>query len=224
MQSQSVDVVFTSPPYNDSGTTELDKEKKRHMKYENFEFREDWFDWQCECIDEMVRVCQRMVLYNIQALLSNKADVYRMIGKYADTIHQILIWYKPNAQPQSYPNRIGNSYEMVFILKGKQFKNLEVASEHYNNVIVKNISANHVYSDQHRALMSEPFCDEIIREFTKPGETILDPFMGLATTGISCYRQGRNFIGIEIHEPYFNIAKERLEAEQAQMSLFDGGE
>ena len=134
MKDQSVDVVFTSPPYNDSGTTERDKEMKRHMKYENVEFRDDWFEWQCECIDEMVRLSRKYVLYNVQALLSNKQDVYRLIGHYADQIHQILIWYKPNAQPQPYAHRIGNSYEMVLIIKGKQFKRLHINSEQYSNV------------------------------------------------------------------------------------------
>ena len=41
---------------------------------------------------------------------------------------------------------------------------------------------------------------------------ILDPFMGSGTTGVACARLGRKFIGIEIHEPYFDIACRRIEA------------
>ena len=118
MTSGCVDVVFTSPPYNDSGTTEKDKEKRRHFKYEVAENREDWLEWQIECIDEMLRLAKRTVLYNVQTILNNKADVYKLIGHYADKIDHILIWYKPNAQPQHYPNRIGNYYEMVLICRG----------------------------------------------------------------------------------------------------------
>ena len=40
---------------------------------------------------------------------------------------------------------------------------------------------------------------------------IIDPFMGSGTTGVACKRLGRNFIGIELDENYFNIAKERIE-------------
>ena len=40
--------------------------------------------------------------------------------------------------------------------------------------------------------------------------TIIDPFMGSGTTGLACKELGRNFIGIEIDEKYFKIAKERL--------------
>lgn len=40
--------------------------------------------------------------------------------------------------------------------------------------------------------------------------TIIDPFMGSGTTGLACKELGRDFIGIEIDEMYYNIAKSRL--------------
>lgn len=221
MKSGSADVIFTSPPYNDSGKTQSDKENKRHFKYEFVESRDDWYDWQCQVIDECLRIGKRQVLYNIQPILSNKCDVYKLIGHFSDKIDNILIWYKPNAQPQHYPHRIGNFYEMVLILKCQEFDKLYINSNGYKNVIVKNINSNHNYSDKHRALMSEDFCDEIIREFTQEGDTVMDCFMGLGTTGISCCKYNRDFIGIEIHEEYFNIAKERIKSENSQMNIYD---
>lgn len=221
IQDGGVDVIITSPPYNDSGSTESDRINKRHFKYEHAEKREDWYDWQCECIDEMLRITKRHVLYNIQPILNNKADVYRLIGKYSDKIDNILVWYKPNAQPQHYPHRIANFYEFVLILKGQEFDKLFINSSGYTNVIVQNINANHEYSDKHRALMSSKFCDELVREFVKDGETVLDPFMGLATTGISCYKYDRDFIGIELHEPYYKIAQKRMDEETAQVNIFN---
>lgn len=221
MEDGTVDVVFTSPPYNDSGKTERDMETKRHSKYSYVEYREDWLEWQIQCIDEMLRVSKRQVLYNVQTLLSNKNDVYRLIGHYADKIHMIIVWYKPNAQPQHYEHRICNCYELILVLKAKKFDGLYINSNGYKNVIVKNINADHKYSEKHRAVMNKDFSDEIIREFTLEGETVLDPFMGLATTGISCVNQGRNFVGIEINEEYYKIAEERINDETAQMSIFD---
>jgi len=47
--------------------------------------------------------------------------------------------------------------------------------------------------------------------YTNPGDTVIDPFMGSGTTGVACMQTGRNFIGIEIDEHYFNIAKKRIE-------------
>lgn len=53
-----------------------------------------------------------------------------------------------------------------------------------------------------------------------PSGSILDPFMGSGTTGVACARLGRKFIGIEIHEPYFDIACRRIEQAYRQRDLF----
>ena len=49
---------------------------------------------------------------------------------------------------------------------------------------------------------------------------ILDPFMGSGTTGIACFELGREFIGIEMDEKYFDIACNRIEQAQRQGQLF----
>jgi len=51
------------------------------------------------------------------------------------------------------------------------------------------------------------WCIELL---TGEGDTILDPFMGSGTTGVACVQTGRNFIGIEISETYFKVARERI--------------
>ena len=53
----------------------------------------------------------------------------------------------------------------------------------------------------------------IIRTYTKENEIVLDFTMGSGSTGVACINTNRNFIGIELDETYFNIAKERIENE-----------
>lgn len=53
-----------------------------------------------------------------------------------------------------------------------------------------------------------------------PVGTVLDPFMGSGTTGAAAAMMGRRFIGIEIHEPYFDIACRRIEQAYRQRDLF----
>jgi len=59
----------------------------------------------------------------------------------------------------------------------------------------------------------------IIKDFTKEGDTILDPFMGSGTTGVACVQTGRNFVGIEIDPTYFAIAEKRIKDAQQQMRI-----
>ena len=51
-------------------------------------------------------------------------------------------------------------------------------------------------------------CVEI---WTNPGDTVLDFCMGSGSTGVACLETGRDFIGIELNEEYFNIARDRLQ-------------
>ena len=51
----------------------------------------------------------------------------------------------------------------------------------------------------------------LIRTYTNESETVLDFTMGSGSTGVACVNTNRNFIGIELDEGYFNIAKKRIE-------------
>lgn len=59
----------------------------------------------------------------------------------------------------------------------------------------------------------------ILENYTKPGDTIFDPFMGSGTTGVACVQLGRNFIGCEIDPGYFAIAEKRIKEAQMQLRL-----
>ena len=56
-----------------------------------------------------------------------------------------------------------------------------------------------------------PLLEYLIKTYTNENETVLDFTMGSGTTGVACVNTDRKFIGIELDETYFNIAKERIE-------------
>ena len=64
----------------------------------------------------------------------------------------------------------------------------------------------------HPAIFPEQLARDHIISWSACGDTVLDPLMGSGTTGVACIRTGRKFIGIEIDESYFDIAKNRIEA------------
>ena len=63
----------------------------------------------------------------------------------------------------------------------------------------------------------------LIKTYTQENDTVLDFTMGSGTTGVACKNLNRNFIGIELDEGYFKIAKDRIEShnlvEQKQESM-----
>ena len=211
LPDKKVDVSFTSPPYNDSGNANEDINKNNtHRKYLQVETRKDWLEWQIEIIDEMLRVSKKYVLYNVQALSNNRKNIYKLIGHYADRIHDIIVWYKPNGCPTSTPNKISNKYEFLLILKCDDVKGVSVNSKFYTNVIVQNINSDKEFSEVHKAVMSKNFCEEIIREFTQENDIVLDPFSGTGTTAVCCKELDRKYIGFEIDENYYKLSLDRL--------------
>ena len=60
----------------------------------------------------------------------------------------------------------------------------------------------------------------LIRTYTNEGDTVLDNCMGSGSTGVACANTDRDFIGIELDENYFNIAKNRIEAAYNAPRLF----
>ena len=62
----------------------------------------------------------------------------------------------------------------------------------------------------HPAQYPLPLAQDHIFSWSDEGGTILDPFMGSGTTGVACRNLGRKFIGIEMNNDYFEIAKNRI--------------
>lgn len=60
---------------------------------------------------------------------------------------------------------------------------------------------------------------EKLLQICKPGGTVLDPFMGSGSTGVACVNTGRDFIGIELDQGYFETACRRIADAQVQIRM-----
>lgn len=61
----------------------------------------------------------------------------------------------------------------------------------------------------------------ILNKYANPNDIILDTHVGSASSLIACHRTGHKFVGFEIDPAYYQEAKKRLDAEIAQMNIFD---
>lgn len=193
LPDNSVDIAFTSPPYN----------RKRNDKYSHYDDTiKDYYSFLKKSIDEMIRISKGNVFVNIQKNYYNKTEVFEIIGEYSEQLCDIIIWNKSNPMPASGFN-ITNAYEFILVF-GKNLKsNRTYTKNHFETGTAR-------MHKEHKAVMHKAAAEYIIKNFTKESDVIFDPFMGLGTTGTVCMENNREFIGIELNEIYFNIAKDLI--------------
>lgn len=80
----------------------------------------------------------------------------------------------------------------------------------YPKTIITFSNANRV-NNVHPTQKPVDLIEYLIKTYTNENELVLDFTMGGGTTGVACKNLNRNFIGIELDEKYFNVAKERIE-------------
>ena len=197
IKTQSVDMVITSPPYN----------RKRNDKYNNHkDIKNDYVAFLENSINECLRVCKGNVFFNLQKNTYNKQDVHKIMGMFAEKIIEVIIWKKSNPMPN--PHLI-NAYEYILVLSENN-KSLKANETYTLNHFTTPVYSGNPYKKIHRAVMHPKACAYMIDNFSKEGDTVLDPFMGVGTTGAVCKNRKRNFIGIELDKTYFDICEAGL--------------
>ena len=134
-------------------------------------------------------------------------------------IETISVFY--SKQPIYNPQKTHGHKRKVSLAKHKQ--NCKKAEE-YNDYNLASYDSTERYPTQtlqfktdrqksalHPTQKPVALLEYLIRTYTNEGETVLDFTMGSGSTGVACVNTNRRFIGIELDEGYFNIAKERIE-------------
>lgn len=134
---------------------------------------------------------------------------------------QIAIFYKqqPTYNPQFSVGQPLHS-------KGQAYKTKDVVNQNYGKyhssdneragscekypTSILPFQKPHPNKALHRTEKPIALLEYLIKTYTSSGETVLDNCMGSGSTGVACVNTQRSFIGIEIDENYFNIAKSRI--------------
>ena len=123
MADKSIDTVITSPPYNMGLRIRKGEYCKRtdisfSKKYSSFSddlFPDEYIDFHTKVLTEMLRV-SKQIFYNIQVLTGNKLAVFKLIGRFAENIKEIIVWDKRNGQPAMHPSVLNSQFELILVL------------------------------------------------------------------------------------------------------------
>ncbi len=126
-----------------------------------------------------------------------------------------VLWFSPIRRPFVNPrgngkhsDRLGLSGRPKDFINGTSNGVRSGTARHTDTVSVP-VARN---ATEHPAVFPVGLAEYLVRGWSRPDATILDPFTGSGTTGIACMQTGRKFIGCEIDPGYFEIARKRIEA------------
>jgi len=225
LDPKSVNLIFADPPYNLSGENHLTC-KSGQIAICNkgtWDQIRNIHDFNRKWVKECIRVLKDDGTIWISGTLHNHPSIGVILKELKLWIINDIIWFKPNAPPLIQKNRFVPSTELIWIASKskKYFFNYEMAKMLSNGKQMRNlwkIPAER-HKTPHPTEKPEKLLERIILIGSKEGDTILDPFMGSGTTCVVAKRLKRNFIGIEIDENYFNIAKKRIMSTKIEKDL-----
>ncbi|TVM02306.1 MAG: site-specific DNA-methyltransferase [Candidatus Brocadia sp. WS118] len=238
LESESVDLVVTSPPYDSI------------RNYNGYKFDFETIG------NELFRLLKKggIIVWVVKDSINKgnrsltsfkQALFFQSIGL---IVYDIIIYEKASAT-LPHPRRYRDAHEFMFIFSKGRPKTVNLLSDRKNrwggttnwgqktvretdgkltkrkSQIVKeygvryniwryNTGKRHSASDdlafKHPAIFPEKLAEDHILSWSNPDDLVLDPMMGSGTTGKTAVKNGRNFIGIEISEEYLKIAEERI--------------
>ena len=225
MPDNFVDCIITSPPYNmrtrirNGEYTTRERSEHFSKKYEHFGDDlsiEDYEATHTKALAEMMRVSS-LVFWNIQIVTGSKEAVFKILGKFAEQIRDVVIWDKGSGQPAMHEGVLNRATELIIAFEPDGRKGRTFAKHDFKRGTVQDIwrfgRGGKGLVKAHAAVFPEKLVGFIIQNFTKEDETIYDPFLGTGTVAKVAKDLNRNYIGSEISKEYCDIAEERLRQE-----------
>jgi DNA modification methylase len=221
----SVDIVFTSPPYNfglgyDTGEDGISWE--------------DYFTKLFAVFSECIRVLKYggRIIVNVQPLFSDYIPIHHIISKFF--MDQGLIWkgevlWEKNNYNCKYtawgswksPSNpyLKYTWEFVEIFSKGELKkagdraNIDISADEFKKWVVAKWSIGterNMKDFNHPAMFPQDLVERTLKLFSYQGDIVLDPFNGAGTTTVVAKRLGRRYLGIDISEEYCKTAERRI--------------
>lgn len=202
-QGIKIDAIITDPPYNIARKNNFKTMGRNGIDFGEWDKNFDLFSY----IDRVYKLLNKngsFIVFNDWKNLGFIVDYAENLGfKTKDMIRL----EKSNPMPRNRDRRYITDFECAiwFVMpKAKWIFNRQ--NENYERPKFVGSIEKGLHPTQKNIKLME----WLIKIHSNEKDIILDCFMGSGTTGVACKNLNRNFIGIELDEKYFNIAKERI--------------
>ncbi len=205
---KSVDLTITSPPYNLGNNHHTGNIK--FYPYDDNMPEKDYQLWQTAVLNEIFRITKDTgsIIYNHKNRIKNGIQItpYEWILKTNWIVKQEIVWFNRSQnfdKIRFYP-MTERFYWLAKISKTKLYNAIN-----HHDLFTRNEWNAEGTNKEHKRRFPEKMVDDFLQCFPE-SMNIFDPFMGSGTTGKMAILNGRDFIGIEKDEKYFEIAKKRI--------------
>lgn len=211
----SIDLIVTDPPYEivaggaggafgadkrsyHNQYASLDNVKKAGIKCSGFDIA---------VLDEFCRIMKKVNIY----IWCSKLQIRKLLeyfeerGCYTD----ILTWHKTNPVPTCNNTYLSDTEYLIFARQ----KGVRVYGTYSTKRKFYVTPTNKADKDKygHPTIKPLDILQNIIINSSNVDEIVFDPFMGSGSTCVACVNTKRRYIGFELDEKYFDIAKKRIE-------------
>jgi len=220
LPSNSVDLILSSPPYNQGRGVVGGFATGGYDKYDDQTPEKEYRKEMMLRFNAMVRVLKptgSMFIVIGQRAIDRVMEWPFWITKVKGMKLNGVIIRKFKNSPQIRPVRFFPRHEVVFWLRNgwPPYFNDKFAS--FGDVWEINPQPD----KRHPAVMPQELARRIIRVCSKPGDIVFDPFCGIGTTLIVAHEQGRKYLGCDISEKYCKTTVHRINTFRSQANLGD---
>lgn len=221
LPDHSVDFILTDPPYNlaQHSTGNIPLPGRTAMNndlapWDLVEFKpEEW-------VDQFIRVLKPYGNLFIFTSYNQLGQWYSLLDKKFDTTN-FMVWHKTNPAPKVFKAGFLNSCELIYTCWNKGHKWNFISQAEMHNFIESSIcmKPERLQNPKHPTQKPVAILKKLITIASNEGDVVLDPFMGVGSTGIAALELGREFIGFEINPIYFKAAERRIKNMEAQQTI-----
>ena len=210
LEDESIDLIVTDPPYpttsrGHAGNSGGMLQKEINKKGKVFEHNN------IDCTEYAPEFYRVLKDGSHCYVMTNHINLIKMLNVFTDCgFHFIksLIWNKGNKIMGQY---YMSQFEYILFFRkgyGKKINNCGTADIlSVPNKKTKDTNGKNIHDTEKPVELMKT----LVENSTQKGDIVLDPFVGVGATALACIESERNYIGVELDENYYNIAKQRID-------------